>query len=305
MNSKKALWQALDITGLVVGAAAISIGLLDSLEIVDVVPDKWYPVITVLFLSALTIYMVLERRILLSTMEQQISNLSNASRVEIASNRTQAYQQMIESASEGTPANPVRYVKIYAPLGFGRIHGDKLLWLNTLKKLVISRRVTDVVAVYGIPQDGANLAKAANFLMHFFYHTDSGEADALQLRSHVFVRGIMLGGAGLGIPRGFGIVAIEDRVLMIGYAESRGDRQVQKGLIIRNNYAIQDMSDWFDNHVYVGGGLKTLQDFTQGEHVTLYHALKRILEAQEVPPNTIERILSAKLLSDEETSLIL
>ena len=99
MDRRSVLWKILDISGLVIGIAAIGISLLDSLEIIDIIPDGWYPVVTVLLLSALTLYVILERGQTLDTLVNQVSEISKGATVEIASGRSQTYQCAIEAVA--------------------------------------------------------------------------------------------------------------------------------------------------------------------------------------------------------------
>ncbi len=135
--------------------------------------------------------------------------------------------------------------------------------------------------------------------MQFFYYAKNEDQTAC-IRNHVFVRGITLGGPGLGIPRGFGLIIVEGRLLLIGYTVSRGDEQLQKSLAIRDKAAIKDLSDWFDSHVYVGGGLKVLQEPAAGNKLILREELRRILHGQKVPEAQIEQILRNREMSYDE-----
>jgi hypothetical protein len=302
MGRKSPLWKILDISGLAVGIGAICISLLDSLGVTEIIPDEWYPVVTVVLLSALTLYVILERRLVLDTLADRVDELSRGSAVEIASTRGQTYQCMIEAASEGTRLNPIRCVRIYAPVGFSLVDEDKQHWLEFLRQLVIDRKITDVEAIYGIPEDKVSLVKAANFLMQFFYYGGNNDDEqSTLLRNHMFVCGTMLGGAGLGLPRGFGVVTIGDKLLMIGYAISRGDEYVQKALVIRNKEAIRDINDWFDSHVYMGRGIKVLQGpITPERKLRLDKELRRILQDRGIPDSAIGKILNNRVISYEE-----
>jgi len=235
----------------------------------------------------------------LDKIQQEIEIVTHEHKVELVSERKRLYEAALDAASEGTPSNPIRRVKIYAPLGFTSVDQDKQKWLEGLKKLVLEHRVTQVDAIYGLPQDKTNLAKAANFLMYFFFHSDLPQ-NSKHLQNHIFVRGVELGGSGLGVPRGFGILIIEGKLLLIGYSMARGDQIVNGAILTRNQKAIQDMSDWFDGHVYGGGGLKELQDYVKGEQIVLSERLLEILSNAQVPKDLIDLALKPKIISYED-----
>lgn len=303
--SKKLLFKILDITGLLVGLGAIAIALLDSLQVLNLVPDTWYPTLTVIALSGLIIYVVLERKLLLETLDTKIDLLVQGSQVEIADGRNELYKHMTEPMLDSSVKNPVRYLKIYAPLGFGYVDEHKQKWLESIRKLVIERRITDVEAIYGLPEDKIGLAKAANFLNHFFYEAnDNTTREAEILRSHISVRGIMLAGAGKGIPRGFGMLTIEDKILVIAFAQSRGDKIVQGAISIRDKNAIKNMSEWYSSHAYGGDDLQILQEPTcvDDNKDCLKNRLVEILEKNGISKATIESLLGKKLLEYDEIS---
>ncbi len=225
--------------------------------------------------------------------------------VECLRSREELYAAAACAAAQGTKSRPVRHVKIYAPLGFGAIDTAKENWLKTLRDLVVARRVTDVEALYGLPSQTAGLAKAANFITYFFSHTPTLDEEAAEvLFRHTSVRGVPLGGPGLGIPRGFGVLIVDDRVLLVAYSISRGEQEVQQALAIRSQQAIRDMSDWFDHHAYLGSSIQVLQEHSEDrtKRFRLVDSMRPMLRLAGLDDSKVDIILGPRLITFKEIS---
>lgn len=220
-------------------------------------------------------------------------------RYELALNREQIYEAAIEAAKKGTTDNPIRRVKIYAPLGFTDPDDAKARWLSELKQLVIQHRVGEVKVVLGISDDEAMLAKAANFLVNYFFYAQN-EVDAVFLRNHIFVYGIRLGDEGLGVPHGLGVLIIEDKLVILAYSINSGDDIVQRAVVIRDEDVVRDWSDWFDGHAHVPNCMFDLQNHKLRDGENLYEKLQKMLLSRGLSSDTVDYILSQRRLSWEE-----
>lgn len=228
--------------------------------------------------------------------DKQFSEIDIAEfKAEYVVDRKRIYKTALQSAEEGTKARPIRRVKIYAPLGFLGVDEDKNQWLSGLKELVVQRRVLDIEAIYGLPDDKTSLAQAANFLMRKFYYAAEPQHSEI-LHKHTFISGIRLGGKGFGQAIGVGMLIIGDRLALQGYAISRGDKNVQRAIVLRSREVVSDLSEWFSNHPSVENGSIKLHD--PDANLDLPKELSLYLSNRGLSEKTIQRVLGTENLTD-------
>ena len=133
MRIRKLLLMIVNAFVFIVAFAALVISILNGLQIVSNLPQNWFPILTVVLLADLVLYNVLEKRTVLEGIQSRLDLVGRGSTVEVVPNRGELYQYAIDAASEGTRLNPIRHIKLYAPLGFRQVDNDKRRWLDALK----------------------------------------------------------------------------------------------------------------------------------------------------------------------------
>jgi hypothetical protein len=223
---------------------AIIIQILDTAGILNIIPEKSAPLVSLVLLALFVGWTVFERRFILEEQTEQLRKLvSEVGAIRLIEGEEEVYKSGIVLVQQ----NHYELVRVYAPVGFWTHSPSKHDWLNALNKAVRQGRVDEAELVFGIPPWKEQYTDLKETLKSTFQDTE-----------RVLIRYLPVSNERTVFPV-IGMIIFGDKALSIGFGIYQYHQKTDTAWAITNPDIVRKGIRWFDIHVWEANHARMLR----------------------------------------------